>query len=291
MLNNLSEELKEAREKAGITLQQIAAKTRIDLKFIENIESGNFSFLPELYLKAFIREYSKLVGLDDKIILKKFDAAKRGKAYDELGNAEDDIKKVKQEKEEIKPAKPQADISAFTPPFETYESTNQRPESLSGFAKNKNLLIGAAVGIVVIIVIIYFAFIKGSSDIIVSEKPYDEVQKENEQRIAQEAQKPPVSDSSLMSKSDSLLVTLDASDASWIKVLIDGNKSDEFTLYSNSHKEIKGLRNIKMTIGNSGAVQIKLNNKPLNFYGNRHEVKFVSIDSTGLQYVSSTPKP
>lgn len=291
MLNKLSEELKEARLKNGITLQQIAAKTRIDLKFLENIENGNFAFLPELYLKAFIREYSKLVGLDDKIILKKFDAAKRGKAYDELGNAEDDIKKVKQEKEEIKPVKPQADVPANVPAFETYESSSQKQESPAIFAKKKNLLIAAAVGIVVVIAIIYFAFIRSSSDIIVSEKPYDEIQKENEQRIAQEAQKPAASDSSLMSKSDSLLVALDASDASWIKVLIDGNKSDEFILHTNTHKEIKGLKTFKLTIGNSGAVQIKLNNKPLNFYGNKHEVKYVSIDSTGLQYISSTPKP
>ena len=62
MLNKFSEELKEARIKNGLTLQQIAAKTRIDLKFLENLENGNFAFLPELYIKAFIREYAKLVG-------------------------------------------------------------------------------------------------------------------------------------------------------------------------------------------------------------------------------------
>ena len=48
MLDKYAEELREAREKKGITLQQMAAKTRIDIKFLEAIDNGNFSFLPEL---------------------------------------------------------------------------------------------------------------------------------------------------------------------------------------------------------------------------------------------------
>jgi len=290
MLVKLSEELKEARLQSGITLQQIAAKTRIDLKFLENIENGNFAFLPELYLKAFLKEYSRFVGLDEKIILKKFDAAKRGKSYDEFGNAEDDVKKLKQEKEEAKPVKLPADAPANTPLIDTYESQNQQNDASSGPAKKKNLIIAITIGIIVIFTIIYFAFIKGSSDIIVSEKPYEEVQKENEQRSEQDLQKPAVPDSNLMAKSDSLSVLLDASDASWIKVLIDGSKPDEFTLYANSHKEIKGLKNFRLTIGNAGAVKIKFNNRPLDFSGNLHEVKNVLIDSAGLHYISLTPK-
>lgn len=290
MLNKFSEELKEARIKNELTLQQIAARTRIDLKFLENLETGNFAFLPELYIKAFIREYAKLVGLDEKIILKKFDAAKRGKAYDELGNAEDDIKKLKQEKEETKPL---VNTPSYTPAptYEAYDSSNQQPESSSDLAKKKKLLIGIAVGLVAVLTIIYFAFIKGSSDIVVSEKPYEQVQKDNEQRFTTDTQKPAATDSVYTVKSDSLSLELESNDASWVKILVDGTKTEEFTLFPNSHKEVKALKNYRMTIGNAGAIQLKLNNKPLNFFGNKREVKYVSIDSTGLQYLTSSPNP
>jgi transcriptional regulator with XRE-family HTH domain len=291
MLNKFSEELKDARIKKELSLQQIAARTRIDLKFLENLETGNFAFLPELYIKAFIREYAILVDLDETITLKKFNTAKRGKAYDQFGNSDDDNKKIKQEKEEIKSSKLPADTPSYTPVYEALESSNQQSELTSDHAKKKKLLIGMAVGISVIFVIIYFAFIKESSDIIVSEKSYEQVQKDNEQRFTTGTQKPVAGDSNYMAKSDSLSLILESNDVSWIKILIDGTKSEEFTLFSNSYKEVKGLKNFRMTIGNAAAIKIKLNNKLLNFNGNKNEVKYVSIDSTGLQYLTSSPNP
>lgn len=288
MLNKFSEELKEARIKNELTLQQIAAKTRIDIKFLENLENGNFVFLPELYIKAFIREYAKLVELDENITLKKFDAAKRGRAYDELGNSEDELKKLR-EKEEAKPLKTQAETPVMHPTFEAYDSSNRPPETSSKSVNQSKLLIGIAVTVVVLVGIIYFAFIKGSSDIIVSEKPYEQVQKENEQRFVTDAVKPAASDSSYAVGTDSLSLVLDSRDTSWIKILEDGSKTVEFTLFPHSHREVRALKNYKLTIGNAGGIQLKLNNRPLNFSGTRHEVKYITVDSTGLQYLTSSP--
>ena len=56
-LKKFSNELKEHREKTGITLQQISQKTKIDIKFLKSIEESNFDILPEIYIKAFIKEY------------------------------------------------------------------------------------------------------------------------------------------------------------------------------------------------------------------------------------------
>ena len=64
MLNKFAQELKKAREKADITLQNLSARSRLDIKFLQSIEKGDFSFLPELYVKAFIKDYAKFVGLD-----------------------------------------------------------------------------------------------------------------------------------------------------------------------------------------------------------------------------------
>ncbi len=287
MLNKFAEELKDARTRSELTLQQIAAKTRIDLKFLENIENANFTFLPELYIKAFIREYSKLVGLDEQITLKKFDAAKKGKQFDELGNTEDELKRSKLEKEEPKtkqPASPQT-----TPRFEAFDTSNPQPEQSAKANKKQMMTIGIAGGSVIILLIIYFAFIKGSSEIIVTEKPYSEVQRENEQRFTTETPKPQTVDSTYVASSDSLSLTLETIDSSWVKILLDGSKVEEFMLFPHATKEIKALKNYQIKIGNAAAIQFKLNNKPLNFTGSKHEVKYILIESSGLKYLDNPP--
>ncbi len=284
MLNKFAEELKEARIKSELTLEQIAAKTRIDLKFLEAIENGNFHFLPELYVKAFLREYFNLVGLDEQTSFKKFEAAKKGKQYDELGNTEDDQKKTKLEKEEPKLKQP---IISSIPTYETSESTRQTQEGSSKIDKKNMMIAAISGGVVIIFLIIYFVFIKGSSDIVVTEKPYSEVQSESTQRYTQENITPQTSDSTYVASSDSLSLIIETNDTSWIKILLDGTRTEEFNLLPHAVKEIKSLKNFQIIIGNAAAVQIKLNNKNLNFTGNKHEVKFISVDSTGLKYLTT----
>ncbi len=42
MFEKLANELKEARENTGLTLQQLSAKSRIDLKYLEALEIRKF---------------------------------------------------------------------------------------------------------------------------------------------------------------------------------------------------------------------------------------------------------
>ena len=284
MLNKFAEELKEARIKSELTLEQIAAKTRIDLKFLESVENGNFHFLPELYVKAFLREYFNLVGLDEQVTFKKFEAAKKGKQYDEFGNTEDDQKKSKPEKEEVKIKPPS---SPTMPTYESQETASHQAERSSKMVKKNMMLAAIAGGVVIVFLIIYFVFIKGSSEIVVAEKPYSEVQKDNSQRFTQETPTRQTTDSTYVASSDSLSLILETNDTSWVKILLDGSKSEEFTLLPHATKEIKTLKNYQIVIGNSAAVQLKLNNKNLNFTGNKHEVKFISVDSSGLKYLTT----
>lgn len=64
------ERLRAARESAGLTLEQVAAETRIPVRHLETIEAGKFSSLPgRTYAVGFSRTFAKLVGLDqDEIV-------------------------------------------------------------------------------------------------------------------------------------------------------------------------------------------------------------------------------
>ncbi|MCK7527302.1 MAG: helix-turn-helix domain-containing protein [Ignavibacteriales bacterium] len=81
MFDELANELKTAREKNAMTLAQVANKSKIDIKFLEAMEQGDFAFLPDLYVRAFIKNFAKTVGLDENKIYKKFEAAKQGIPY------------------------------------------------------------------------------------------------------------------------------------------------------------------------------------------------------------------
>jgi len=287
MLNKFAEELKEARAKSQLTLQQIAAKTRIDLKFLEYMENGNFNFLPDLYIKAFIKEYARLVGLDVEVTFKKFEAAKKNKPYDENGNVEEEIKKPKIELEEVKPAEeevPKPPAYEFAEPAENKKS----PQPYNA-AKQKIRLAILIGGAVVILLVIYFAFIKGSSEIIVTEKPYNEVRKENTQRYVEETKKPQAASTEQAVTSDSLTLRVQTSDTSWVKILLDGSKVDEYTFFPNSEKILKAKNSFNLIVGNAGAMKFFLNNKQLNFEGKNKQVKYIFIDSSGLKYLENPP--
>jgi cytoskeleton protein RodZ len=57
--------LREAREKKGVSLKQIASTTRISVMSLEALERGDLSRLPGgIFTRAFVRAYAEEVGLD-----------------------------------------------------------------------------------------------------------------------------------------------------------------------------------------------------------------------------------
>ena len=81
MFDEIANELKTAREKSLMTLAQLSSKSKIDLKFLEAIEQGDFDFLPDLYVRAFVKNYARIVGLNESKISKKYEAARQGIPY------------------------------------------------------------------------------------------------------------------------------------------------------------------------------------------------------------------
>ena len=64
------ERLRAERERQELSLEQIAAKTRIPPRHIESIEAGDFANLPaRTYAVGFARTYAKVLGLDEKEIM------------------------------------------------------------------------------------------------------------------------------------------------------------------------------------------------------------------------------
>ena len=61
---NFAKALKELRKSKNLTLDQISKSSNIKKKYLENIENGNFSFKPEIYINLFLREYIRHIDLN-----------------------------------------------------------------------------------------------------------------------------------------------------------------------------------------------------------------------------------
>lgn len=63
------DKLREAREGLGLTLADIAARTRVPMRHLEAIELGDYSGLPSsTYAIGFAKAYARAVGIDEKAI-------------------------------------------------------------------------------------------------------------------------------------------------------------------------------------------------------------------------------
>ncbi len=62
----VGQRLRSAREKAGLDLNDIAARTRIPLRHLTAIEQSDYSQLPSAtYSVGFVKSYARVLGLDD----------------------------------------------------------------------------------------------------------------------------------------------------------------------------------------------------------------------------------
>jgi flagellar biosynthesis protein FlhG len=60
-------DLRRVRESRGVSLKQIAATSKISVRFFEYIEGDRFERLPAtVYLRGFVQEYARAVGLDPR---------------------------------------------------------------------------------------------------------------------------------------------------------------------------------------------------------------------------------
>ena len=100
-MKEIGEKLRDAREEIGISIDEAAEDLKLRPSQIENIEDGNTeAFQDVFYLKYFIRDYAKYLGLNKEELIDDFNEY----LFDYTSKLSvDDIKKeLKQQKEDEK---------------------------------------------------------------------------------------------------------------------------------------------------------------------------------------------
>lgn len=114
-MSGIGEQLRKAREAKGLSISDIEKATKIQSRYLEAIENSDFDKLPgDFYVRAFIRQYAQIVGLDGKELLSQY----QGEVANEVSQpaASSPAQEVHEEahEEEAAPVEP-ARISASRP--------------------------------------------------------------------------------------------------------------------------------------------------------------------------------
>jgi len=63
-------DLRELREQSGVSLEQIAERTKISMHFLRAIEQEDFGKLPGgIFNTSYLRQYAAAIGLDEGMLL------------------------------------------------------------------------------------------------------------------------------------------------------------------------------------------------------------------------------
>ena len=75
---DLCRRLRDAREAAGLSFEEISARTRIKVSTLRALEAGAFDTLPgDFYTRAFLKNYSRELHLPAEEVVAEFDALRR----------------------------------------------------------------------------------------------------------------------------------------------------------------------------------------------------------------------
>jgi cytoskeletal protein RodZ len=265
-LKLFSEELKEQRKLLEITITDIFDKTRIDKKYLEAMENGDFEIMPQVYMRAFIRKYAEAVDLDPNEVMLKYDAARSGKTYEEISNNSDSDYSDENEEKPIPPS----------------NSNNDNG--------NSKYIVLVITLLIVVVGIAATIFITSGSDEIIVEKAIEDIisERTDNQTERYEIDSSAINNSSIMTNNeittDSLSLKIYAVDTVWVQLLIDNTTTAEYILYPTRSKNVKAKSQIDVLLGNSGGVEFTLNERKIEFSGKKGEIKSLIIDENGIRY-------
>ena len=136
-MKEIGEQLKDARENIGISIEEAAEDLKLRPSQIEDIEAGNMdAFQDVFFLKYFIRDYSKYLGLNHEELVDEFNEYlfdyTSKISLNDIKKAKSKLKKTKKEENKV--------VSPYT--------------KLPKQKNNKLIIIGLIIAIVVAVIAI-----------------------------------------------------------------------------------------------------------------------------------------
>ena len=264
---SIGEKLKKAREKMGLSFNEIQDAIKIRSKYLEALENDDFDVIPgEAYVRAFIKSYGNHLGLNGDELLEEYRILK------------EEEEKILLEEDE--------------------EENNKGGHELF---QNKTLIsiIIAVIILLILAILIYNIGLLNNSmnELEVSQPVENNFQVRNlveQYDFPEKANKLPKEEREnneednfsglIVENSQEILeetlknIDIIITERSWIQVHADGEKVFEGILDKGENKEIAYQENVSMKIGNAAGVQVRKDDEILGPWGMRGEVIEKIID-------------
>jgi cytoskeletal protein RodZ len=272
--------LREARERRGISLRQIANATKISVRALEALERNDISRLPGgIFSRAFVRSYAIEVGLDPEETIQDFvayfphDSVTAGHPTSNQGEDPDD-----------------------------FESSRRVASTLVGLVTVSAVLIGA---------LLYFGVVgigPATAPSTTSVAPPEQPSRPQDRAAADSsagrtapvptgtsadtgsaasgsalgsappAAAPPRDDASAPAAGDRLAIAVTATRPCWVSATVDGQKAIERLLQPGDQRMLDVSRELVLTAGDAGALSLMLNGAAAKPLGRAGEVVTVRLN-------------
>lgn len=292
-MESVGEFFRQVRETKGLTIDEVASKTRIRSDFVKALEDGNFAKLPDqVFARGFVRSYARSLGLDEEDAIHRF--IQSAGAFYEKQDERERLKARQAEEERKRQANRKAvavaiGIAVLTLIFllsreqssvlrrgspdhvsakRTAQSVKETPE---GVTRQEPEPVAIAP--------------KTSDAPAPAPKPAAEVRRPEPAPSPAVASKPePETVSTVSPGADGplggislegdgaaaggqLVLDLEATELSWVVVQIDNGSPQEALLRPGEKAQWKGQDQFILTLGNAGGVKAELNGKAQKPFG------------------------
>lgn len=250
-MDSVFQELRRAREAKRLSINDVSDATLINPGFLDAIEQGKTDILPQTYVRAFIREYASVVGLDPVEIMKHYDRT-REEATNPPPAPQPPPPSPKREHGET----PRAEQAAQP----TYHP--REPSAMGRFALPAILLL--------ILTIVIWNLTRTKSPPETKEIAFESPTRGSATPVDSTAIKS--SAHSSRATTDSLTLRAIVSDSAWVAIVIDNLEPREYLFRPNRKITWKAKERFRITTGNAGAIDLTLNDKHLGAPGKRGAV-------------------
>lgn len=293
-MESVGEFFRQVRETKGLTVDEVASKTRIRTDFVKALEDGNFAKLPDqVFAKGFVRSYARSLGLDEEDAIHRF-IQSAGSFYEKQDERERlKVRQIEEDRKRQSNRKAVAiaiSIAVLTLIFllsreqtsvfrrgapeqgtatkrttqaakEVPSSAAREPERTAEVPKSTDTPVGTS---------------KTATEATPRQEPVPPAGTAARSEPETVSTAPSGSDGPLAgialnategSGDGQLVLDLEATELSWVVVQIDNGSPQESLLRPGEKAHWKGQDQFILTLGNAGGVKAELNGKPQKPFG------------------------
>jgi cytoskeleton protein RodZ len=241
--------LREARERSGISLHQIAATTKLSVRALEALERNQPSRLAGgIFLRATIRAYAREVGLEPEETVRLF-------------------------------------LARFPEESQSVPTADSLASSVQSRGSNRVGIIGAALALLAVLAgIVALAVLYVDRPEAVQPRPETPAVAENALSGPEGSQEAfaAVSEEEVVGD-DGVRLLLNPQAPCWVSAVIDGERRVSRLLQAGERFELEAQRHVELRIGDAGALAMSVNGMPARRLGKSGEPVTLTISADNVK--------